>query len=175
MLQENETTPPPKIKKYKSAYLHFSSAELKRIHQENSNTNFPYIEIIRKIAQKWAEMPNSEKQIYKDLEQKDKDKFNTLKQTIPYTYNKSSKIKKPKRARTAFMIYLHENKGLINKESSSTIVKSLKQIGLNWKNISTEEKEIYLKKEREDKERYQLEYSTYMSQLLQKKRKRKSS
>ena len=57
------------------------------------------------------------------------------------------------------MIYLHENKEKIDKNNC---VKSLKSIGEMWKNISNKEKEIYIKKAEDDKERYKKELFEYI-------------
>ena len=57
------------------------------------------------------------------------------------------------------MIYLQENKSKVDKKNC---IESLKVLGQNWKNLSKIEKDIYIKKSENDKERYNKELMDYL-------------
>ena len=69
------------------------------------------------------------------------------------------------------MIFLHEKKEEIDKEN---VVKSLKEIGQEWKNLPNIVKQYYKEKENEDKLRYQKEYSIYTERLIKQKENKKT-
>ena len=69
------------------------------------------------------------------------------------------------------MIFLHEKKEEIDKEN---VVKSLKEIGQEWKNLPNIVKQYYKEKEKEDKLMYQKEYSTYTEKLIKQKENKKT-
>ena len=149
-----------KIKKFKSAYIFFSeekSKEYKKI-----NPSISPRELFRLIGKNWKSLANNKKRKYYDLEEKSRKYFMECKNVFPYNYNKSKVVKKPKRYRTPFMIYLHENKEKIDKSNSVT---SLKLIGSTWKNMSKNKKQIYIDKSEKDKERYKLELLEYMKYI----------
>lgn len=149
-----------KIKKYKSAYIFFSeekSKEYKKI-----NPNFSQKEVFKLIGKDWKSLAKIKKKKYYDLEEKSRKQFNECKIFNPYNYNKSKIVKKPKRYRTPFMIYLHENKKKIDKSNS---VPSLKSLGSTWKNMSKYKKQIYMNKSEKDKERYKQELLIYMKSI----------
>ena len=59
------------------------------------------------------------------------------------------------------MIYLHENKNKIDKNNC---IKSLKNLGENWKKLNEKERNVYIKKSEEDKIRYKNELIDYLKQ-----------
>ena len=138
---ENEN----KIKRFKSAYIFYFEKEKQRIKKEKPDIK--YRELLKEIGKRWVELSAEEKKEFYELERTDKEKFTTLKQTQRYTYTATSKPKKPKRFRTAFMIFLHEKKEEIDK---ANVVKSLKEIGQEWKNLPNIMKQYYKEKENED-------------------------
>ena len=112
------------------------------------------------IGKDWKKLTQKEKIKYYELEKKSKEAFNNEKEEAKYFYKKKKiEIKKPIRNRTAFMIYLHENKNKIDKKNC---IMSLKNIGKLWKKLSEDEKNIYLQKSEEDKKRYKDELIEYL-------------
>ena len=145
-----------KIKKYKTPYIFFVQDEIEKMRKEKQN-NLNIIEKMKIIGNKWKNLPNDIKQIYINKSELDKEKFNKIKleSGIPYKYKKKKEvIKKIKRFRTPFMIFLHENKDKIDKHNS---VESLKKIAKIWKEMDNKNKNIYFEKAQKDKERYKNE------------------
>ena len=137
------------IKKYKSAYIFFTQEINQKYKKLYPNLSFR--DIFKLIGKEWKNLKEKDKKKYYDLEKKSKELFTKNKEKIKYTYTiKKKTIKKPIRNRTPYMIYLHENKDKIDKNNC---IYSLKNIGVLWKDISNKEKEIYIKKEEENKKR----------------------
>ena len=57
------------------------------------------------------------------------------------------------------MIYLHENKNKVDKKNS---IESLRDLGQKWKSLNEQEKDIYIKKSENDKQRYNNELMDYL-------------
>ena len=146
------------IKKYKSAYIFFTQDNISKYKKL-----YPKItlrEIFKLIGDEWNKLNEKEKVKYYELEKKSKEYFEKNKEKNNYNYKKKKiEIKKPKRFRTAFMIYLQENKSKVDKKNC---IESLKVLGQNWKNLSKIEKDIYIKKSENDKERYNKELMDYL-------------
>ena len=145
-----------KIKKYKTPYIFFVQDEIEKMRKEKQNT-LNIIEKMKIIGNKWKNLSNDIKQIYIKKSELDKEKFNKIKleSGIPYKYKKKKEIiKKIKRFRTPFMIFLHENKAKIDKHNS---VESLKNIAKIWKEMDNKNKKSYFEKAQKDKERYKNE------------------
>ena len=146
------------IKKYKSAYIFFTQEKTPKYKKLFPNLLLK--EIFKLIGKDWKKLTQKEKIKYYELEKKSKEAFNNEKEEAKYFYKKKKiEIKKPIRNRTAFMIYLHENKNKIDKKNC---IMSLKNIGKLWKKLSEDEKNIYLQKSEEDKKRYKDELIEYL-------------
>ena len=160
-----------KIKKYCSAYMLYSKKEYYNIKKKYSNLNNN--EIFKLIGQNWKKLPMKNKEKYFEEEKLEKEKFNKNKIKYEYSYNKNKKLlKKPKRFRTAFMFYLQLNKNIINFQNSNKIIKELSK---KWNNMNLKDKEIYIKKELDDKMRYKKEYLEYINNLLKNEKKNKKN
>ena len=160
-----------KIKKYCSAYMLYSKKEYYNIKKKYSNLNNN--EIFKLIGQNWKKLPIKNKEKYFEEEKLEKEKFNKNKIKYEYNYNKNKKLlKKPKRFRTAFMFYLQLNKNIINFQNSTKIIKELSK---KWNNMNLKDKEIYIKKELDDKMRYKKEYLEYINNLLKNEKKNKKN
>ena len=130
------------IKKYKSAYIFFTQEKTPKYKKLFPNLLLK--EIFKLIGKDWKKLTQKEKIKYYELEKKSKEAFNNEKEEAKYFYKKKKiEIKKPVRNRTAFMIYLHENKNKIDKKNC---IMSLKNIGKLWKKLSEDEKQEYVKK-----------------------------
>lgn len=167
---ENEKETKGKLKRYKSAYLFFFENEIKKKKQENNT--FPYIELVKEIGKKWTTLSKEEKEKYINLEKIEKNKFNKEKGNSRYLYQRSKKVKKPKRFRTAYMFFLHEKKTDIDRQN---VISSLKTIGKEWKNLTEEQRKIYKEKEIEDKLRYVRDFNDYIEKILKQKKNKKDN
>ena len=146
------------IKKYKSAYIFFTQDNISKYKKLYPKISLR--EIFKLIGDEWNKLNEKEKVKYYELEKKSKEYFEKNKEKNNYNYKKKKiEIKKPKRFRTAFMIYLQENKSKVDKKNC---IESLKVLGQNWKNLSKIEKDIYIKKSENDKERYNKELMDYL-------------
>ena len=146
------------IKKYKSAYIFFTQDNISKYKKLYPKISLR--EIFKLIGDEWNKLNEKEKVKYYELEKKSKEYFEKNKEKNNYNYKKKKiEIKKPKRFRTAFMIYLQENKNKVDKKNC---IESLKVLGQNWKNLSKIEKDIYIKKSENDKERYNKELMDYL-------------
>ena len=146
------------IKKYKSAYIFFTQDNISKYKKLYPKISLR--EIFKLIGDEWNKLNEKEKVKYYELEKKSKEYFEKNKEKNNYNYKKKKiEIKKPKRFRTAFMIYLQENKTKVDKKNC---IESLKVLGQNWKNLSKIEKDIYIKKSENDKERYNKELMDYL-------------
>ena len=149
---------PSNIKKYKSAYIFFTQDNISKYKKLYPKISLR--EIFKLIGDEWNKLNEKEKVKYYELEKKSKEYFEKNKEKNNYNYKKKKiEIKKPKRFRTAFMIYLQENKSKVDKKNC---IESLKVLGQNWKNLSKIEKDIYIKKSENDKERYNKELMDYL-------------
>ena len=70
------------------------------------------------------------------------------------------------------MFYLQLNKNIINFQNSNKIIKELSK---KWNNMNLKDKEIYIKKESDDKKRYKKEYLEYFNNLLKSEKKNKKN
>ena len=146
------------IKKYKSAYIFFTQDNISKYKKLYPKISLR--EIFKLIGDEWNKLNEKEKVKYYELEKKSKEYFEKNKEKNNYNYKKKKiEIKKPKRFRTAFMIYLQENKSKVDKKNC---IESLKVLGQSWKNLSKIEKDIYIKKSENDKERYNKELMDYL-------------
>ena len=147
-----------RIKKYKSAYIFFTQENTNKFKNLYPNTSLR--EIFKLIGQEWKKLDEKGKKKYYELEKKSKEKFEKNKEKNDYNYKKKKiDIQKPKRFRTAFMIYLHENKNKVDKKNS---IESLRDLGQKWKSLNEQEKNIYIKKSENDKQRYNNELMDYL-------------
>ena len=147
-----------KIKKYKSAYIFFTQENIPKY--KKLEPKLLLREIFTLIGKDWKKLSKKEKEKYYKLEKKSKEMFEKSKENAKYNYRKKKiEVKKPKRYRTSFMIYLHENKNKIDKRNCIT---SLKNIGELWKNLNEKERNMYNKKSEEDKKRYKNELVEYL-------------
>jgi len=162
------------IKRCKNAYILYTikrRKELSELYPHLSN-----IELVKKIAFEWRNLPFEEKEVYKQKELKDREEFNLSKSNLNTNIKYKTRIlKRPLRFRTPFMFYLQDNKGVLSKEKNSTTnVDKLREIGAKWKSMSLVDKKNYIEKAKKDKERYNEEFEFYIkTNLLQTKNSKK--
>lgn len=151
------------IKRFKSAYMYFCMENRAKFIQ--NNPDMKSIDITKLLGKEWKNLVNKEP--YYLLEKRDKEIFNKSKSKNKFSYKKSNKVKKPKRFRTAFMLYLKEKKEEL--KGNGEIIDSLKEIGRKWKLMEIKDKQEYLNKEKEDKKRYKNEYLEYIDKVIKQK------
>jgi DNA repair ATPase RecN len=65
------------------------------------------------------------------------------------------KSRSPKKARSAYMIFVRENRSLISKNNPQlSCLEVMKQVGEKWQGLSEVEKQLYEDKSNKDKKRY---------------------
>ena len=146
------------IKKYKSAYIFFTQDNISKYKKLYPKISLR--EIFKLIGDEWNKLNEKEKVKYYELEKKSKEYFEKNKEKNNYNYKKKKiEIKKPKRFRTAFMIYLQENKSKVDKKNC---IESLKDLGQQWKKLNKQEKDLYIRKSENDKQRYKKDLMDYL-------------
>ncbi|XP_023096223.1 transcription factor A, mitochondrial isoform X2 [Panthera pardus] len=124
-------------KKPLTSYVRFSKEQLPIFKAQNPDAKNS--ELIRKIAQLWRELPDSEK---KEL----------------------TMLGKPKRPRSAYNIYIAER---FQEHKDGTSQVKLKTINENWKNLSSSQKQVYIQLANDDKIRYYNEMKSWEEQMLE--------
>nr|XP_012618285.2 transcription factor A, mitochondrial [Microcebus murinus] len=174
-------------KKPLTSYLRFSKEQLPIYKARNPDAKTT--ELIKKIAEVWRDLPDSEKKIYEDAYRADwqayKEEVNRIqeqltpsqvlsleKEIIQKRLKKKSLIKKreltmlgkPKRPRSAYNIFVSES---FQEAKDSSSQAKLKSINENWKNLSSSEKQVYIQLAKDDKIRYYNEMKSWEEQMME--------
>ncbi|XP_042816843.1 transcription factor A, mitochondrial isoform X2 [Panthera tigris] len=174
-------------KKPLTSYVRFSKEQLPIFKAQNPDAKNS--ELIRKIAQLWRELPDSEKKIYEDAYRADwqayKEEINRIQEQLTPSQivslekeiqqkrlKKKALIKKreltmlgkPKRPRSAYNIYIAER---FQEHKDGTSQVKLKTINENWKNLSSSQKQVYIQLANDDKIRYYNEMKSWEEQMLE--------
>ncbi|NWW50533.1 TFAM factor, partial [Pedionomus torquatus] len=147
------------------------------------------VELIKKIAGAWRDLPASQKQVYEDARKTDWQKYSE--QLAAYkaqltpaqaaalreerrkrlAKRKSFKAKremtvlgKPKRPRSGFNIFVSEN--FPESEGISPVAK-LKQLFDAWRKLSSSQKQPYLQLAEDDKVRYENEMKSWEAKMAE--------
>ncbi|KAM5236456.1 transcription factor A, mitochondrial [Ctenodactylus gundi] len=174
-------------KKPLTPYFRFLKDQLPVLKTDNPGTKMP--ELVRRIAELWSRLPHSEKKIYEEAFWKDqkvyKEKVHrfyeelTPDQKISLANEvKEKRLKrkkflkkkevivlgKPKRARSAFNIFISEN---FQDAKNDTVQERLKSVVQTWKNLPTSQKEVYLQLAKDDKIRYDNEMKSWEENMIE--------
>ncbi|XP_053442311.1 transcription factor A, mitochondrial [Nycticebus coucang] len=174
-------------KKPMSSYLRFSKEQLPIIRAQNPDVK--NTELIKKIAELWRKLPDSEKKIYEDASRAAweayKEEINKIQEQLTPTQivslekeimqkrlKKKALIKKreltilgkPKRPRTAYNIFVSECFQDARDDSSQA---KLKTINEAWKNMSSSQKQVYFQFAKDDKIRYENEMKSWEEQMIE--------
>ncbi|XP_010337648.1 transcription factor A, mitochondrial [Saimiri boliviensis] len=174
-------------KKPVSSYIRFSQEQLPILKAQNPDAKTT--ELVRMIAERWRELPESEKKIYEDAsraawvvyreevnrieEQLTPCQITSLKKEMVHknlrrklTLRKKelSLLGKPKKARSAFNIYVAEH---FQETEGDTPQKKLKAVVESWKNLPFSEKKIYVQLSEDDKIRYSNEIKSWEAQMIE--------
>lgn len=174
-------------KKPMTSYVRFSKEQLPIFKAQNPDAKNS--ELIKKIAELWRELPDSEKKIYEDAYRADwqvyKEEVNRIqeqltpsqmvsleKEIMQKRLKKKALIKKreltmlgkPKRPRSAYNIFIAE-RFQEAKDGPSQV--KLKTINENWKNLSSSQKQVYIQLAEDDKVRYYNEMKSWEEQMVE--------
>ncbi|XP_057607850.1 transcription factor A, mitochondrial [Chionomys nivalis] len=174
-------------KKPLSSYLRFSTEQLPRFKAKHPDAKLS--ELIRKIGAAWRELPDAEKKVYeadfkaewkayKEAMSKFKDQL-TPTQLVSFEkeerqkrLKKKASIKKreltllgkPKRPRSAYNIYVSESFQETKEESAQGKLKTINQA---WKNLSSDERQVYIQLAKDDRIRYDNEMKSWEEQMAE--------
>uniref|UniRef100_A0A8C3YVE0 Transcription factor A, mitochondrial n=1 Tax=Catagonus wagneri TaxID=51154 RepID=A0A8C3YVE0_9CETA len=174
-------------KKPMTSYVRFSKEQLPIFKAQNPDAKNS--ELIKKIAELWRELPDSEKKIYEDAYRADwqayKEERSRIqeqltpsqiisleKEIMQKRLKKKALIKKreltmlgkPKRPRSAYNIFIAE-RFQEAKDGPSQV--KLKTIHENWKNLSNPQKQVYIQLAEDDKVRYYNEMKSWEEQMVE--------
>ncbi|XP_003409078.1 transcription factor A, mitochondrial [Loxodonta africana] len=174
-------------KKPLSSYLRFSTEQLPIFKAQNPDAKNS--ELIKKIAQLWRDLPDSEKKVYEDAYRADwqayKEEVNRIqeqltpsqivsmeKEIMQKRLKRKALIKKreltmlgkPKRPRTAYNIFISESFQEAKDASSQAKMKTVNE---NWKNLSSSQKQVYIQLAKDDKIRYDNEMKLWEAQMIE--------
>ncbi|NXI40545.1 TFAM factor, partial [Galbula dea] len=170
-----------------TAYFRFLTENRDVFRQKNPEIN--NVELIKKIAGAWKELPASQKQFYEEARKTDwqryKEQLALYKaQLTPaqaaalkeerrkrLARRRSLRVKKeltvlgkPKRPRSSFNIFLSEH--FQESEGISPVAK-LKKLHDAWQKLSTSQKQPYLQLAEDDKVRYENEMKSWEAKMVE--------
>ncbi|XP_007957573.1 transcription factor A, mitochondrial [Orycteropus afer afer] len=174
-------------KKPLSSYLRFSTEQLPIFKAQNPEARNS--ELIKKIAQIWRELPDSEKKTYEDAYRADWQAYREeikriqeqltpsqiicmekeiqqkrLKRKALIKKRELTMLGKPKRPRSAYNIFISESFQEAKDASSQA---KLKTVNENWKNLSSSQKQVYIQLAKDDKIRYDNEMKSWEAQMIE--------
>ncbi|NP_989431.2 transcription factor A, mitochondrial [Gallus gallus] len=170
-----------------SAYFRFLRDNQPAFRQQNPELNS--LELVKKLAGVWRELPASQKQVYEEARKTDWRKYEE--QLAAYkaqltpaqaaalkeerrkrlAKRRSFRIKreltvlgKPKRPRSGFNIFVSEN---FQQSKGLSPTAKLKQLFETWQNLSSSQKQPYLQLAQDDKVRYQNEMKSWEAKMVE--------
>nr|KAF6425880.1 transcription factor A, mitochondrial [Molossus molossus] len=142
-------------KKPMTSYVRFSKEQLAIFKAQSPDARNS--ELIKKIAELWRGLPDSEKKIYEDAYKADwqayKEELNRIQEQLTPSQRVSL-----------------EREMLQKRLKKKAIIKKrlrLKTVNENWKNLSSSQKQVYIKLAEEDKVRYYKEIKSWEDQMLE--------
>ncbi|XP_005534194.1 PREDICTED: transcription factor A, mitochondrial [Pseudopodoces humilis] len=170
-----------------TAYLRFVMDNRPAFREKNPEAS--NLELIKKIAGAWKELPASQKQVYEEARKTDWKRYGeqmaaykaqltsaqaaALKEERRKQLEKRKSMRakrelnllgKPKRARSGFNIFLSEN--FQESEGASPVAK-LKKLFDTWQKLSTSQKQPYLQLAEDDKVRYENEMKSWEAKMIE--------
>ncbi|NXE12899.1 TFAM factor, partial [Lophotis ruficrista] len=170
-----------------SAYFRFLKEHHSAFRQKNPEVS--NVELVKKIAGAWKELPASQKQVYEEARKTDWQRYGeqlaaykaqltpaqatALKEERKKRLAKRRSFKKkreltvlgkPKRPRTGFNIFVSEN--FQESEGISPVAK-MKQLFDAWQKLSNSQKQPYLQLAEDDKVRYENEMKSWESKMVE--------
>ncbi|XP_008055393.1 transcription factor A, mitochondrial-like isoform X2 [Carlito syrichta] len=173
-------------KKPMTSYLRFTKEQLPILKAQDPDAKNS--ELIKRTAELWRELPDSEKKIYEDAYRADwqayKEEINRiqeqltpsqilplekeimqkcLKKKVLIKKRELTMLGKPKRPRSAYNIFVSESFQEAKDGSSQA---KLKTVNGNWKNLSSSQKQVYIQLAKDDKIRYDNEMKSWEEQMI---------
>ena len=161
---------PEAPKKALTAYIFFSKEMRPRI-KATMDPETKTTEIVRIIAEKWSAMTDEEKAPYRKLAEDDKVRYNQEISNydgplhIPVTRKRGHQIRAPgapKRAMSAFLYFSNSKRQEMQRDNPDMKITAISaKLGEIWREMTDEEKEPYVKKSKEDRDRYHKEQEVF--------------
>jgi len=157
---------PQAPKRSKSPYICFSTVKHKEI-KESMGPEAKVSDVAKKVAEIWRSLTDDEKKHWEQEAEKDKQRYQEEKANYTGPWKIPSKrVKKdegaPKRPMSSFLYYAQKMRPLVkeqNPDKRNTDIS--KVLGEMWKNCSEEERNVYIQREAEERERYKLAISAW--------------
>ncbi|XP_062352252.1 transcription factor A, mitochondrial [Cinclus cinclus] len=170
-----------------TAYFRFLMANRPAFKEKNPGAS--NLELIKKLAGAWKDLPASQKQVYEEARKTDWKRYGeqlaaykaqltpaqaaALKEERRKQLAKRRSIRakrelnllgKPKRARSGFNIFLSEN---FQESEGISAVAKLKKLFDTWQKMSTSQKQPYLQLAEDDKVRYENEMKSWEAKMVE--------
>ena len=114
-----------------------------------------YGELMTLLAPKWKIMSETDKQPYKDMHEKDKQRYISNKHKV-----------KPKRSRSAYIFMSKvKHKEIVDSSPQASFAEVGKKLGELWRSMSKDEKEPFENMAEEDRIRYQNDMENFKRDL----------
>ncbi|KAM4636439.1 transcription factor A, mitochondrial [Discoglossus pictus] len=182
----NSTTTDGRPKKPLTAYFRFTVQQRPKFLKQYPDTKL--VDVTRKIAQEWRELPvtlrepyvtaaNADLQKYKEDFKKYKEKLTPHEIEIQREERRTKLAKKksirrkreltvfgrPKRPRSAFNIFMSEN---FQEAKGTTIQSKMKSLRDDWERVHKTQRQTYIQLAEDDKIRYENEITSWEEQMV---------
>lgn len=157
----------PHVRGKTSPYGFFVKMCYEEHKKKYPNENVQVTEISKKCSEKWRTMSDEEKKRFYELSQKDAERYQAELAAFGGDDGKKKKRAKkdpnaPKRALSAFFFFSNEKRQEVQQQHPEWKVGNIAvELGKQWKALTDEERAVYDRKARDDKERYNEEMKTY--------------
>ncbi|KAF6111846.1 transcription factor A, mitochondrial [Phyllostomus discolor] len=153
-------------KKPMTSYVRFSKEQLPIFKAQNPGARNS--ELIKKIAELWRELPDSQKKVYEDAYKADwqayKQELIRIEEELTPSQRELTLLGKPKRPRSAYNIFISER---FQEAKDGTSQLRLKAVNESWKNLTSSQKQVYIQLAEDDKVRYFNEIKSWEAQMVE--------
>eukprot|EP00546_Thalassionema_frauenfeldii_P001150 CAMPEP_0178936798 /NCGR_PEP_ID=MMETSP0786-20121207/25386_1 /TAXON_ID=186022 /ORGANISM="Thalassionema frauenfeldii, Strain CCMP 1798" /LENGTH=389 /DNA_ID=CAMNT_0020615267 /DNA_START=175 /DNA_END=1344 /DNA_ORIENTATION=- len=154
---------PQAPRRFKSAYMFFSTAKHKEIREElgEKGVTEKTTNIAKMVSQAWKNLSKDEKEKWEEMARKDKLRYEVEKSLytgpwkVPFTKRSQKDPNAPKRPMSAFLGYSHSRRAEVkakNPEKNNAEISRV--LAKMWKNESEEEKKEYIEEEYKLRKKY---------------------
>jgi len=148
-LKERGTNAVPP-KKSASAYIIFGKEKRAEILKRNPNAKVT--EVVKEIAHSWQLLTKEDRQKYKEAAKKDKERYEKELRALEKF---STKLKKPKKCLSGYMIFVKETRPLIVEQHQEMgALQVMQEVGKQWQALTEEQRHYFKDKADKDKLRY---------------------
>jgi hypothetical protein len=151
----------PAPKRTTTAFINFT--KWLREEYKKSGKPIPKVqEFGKECGEKWKAMSDEEKKPFQDASAKDRDRY--VREMA--VYKPARDANKPKRPRTAFMLFMEVlRKEMAGKEPEGGVSALAKLGGERWKSMSDDDRRPYFDRHKEEKTRYEAAMEEYKRTL----------